>query len=109
MLSEVTVLNKKVSGIPNGAIYIGRGSKWGNIFTHLVNIPNTVHVNSRDEAVDKHLQKLEQDILDEKISLEELAALHNKDLVCFCAPLRCHGNNLEMWAKIAFDELQEHK
>src|SRR6202035_2356792 len=26
------VLNKRKSGIPAGAIYIGRGSKWGNPF-----------------------------------------------------------------------------
>lgn len=26
------VLNKRVTGVPAGAIYIGRGSKWGNPF-----------------------------------------------------------------------------
>ena len=26
------VLNKRKSGIPAGAVYIGRGSKWGNPF-----------------------------------------------------------------------------
>ena len=26
------VLNKRKSGVPSGAIYIGRGSKWGNPF-----------------------------------------------------------------------------
>ena len=26
------VLNKRVNGVPAGAVYIGRGSKWGNPF-----------------------------------------------------------------------------
>ena len=26
------VLNKRVTGVPAGAVYIGRGSKWGNPF-----------------------------------------------------------------------------
>ena len=28
----MAVLNKKTSGVPTGAVYIGRGSKWGNPF-----------------------------------------------------------------------------
>jgi hypothetical protein len=104
----MAVLNKKISGIPANAVYIGRGSKWGNTFTHLPNIANTVQVKNRDEAVDMHLAKLEADVLAGKITLQELAALHNKDLVCFCAPLRCHGDNLVNAAKYAFDKLKDN-
>ena len=28
------VLNKHHAGVPAGAVYIGRGSKWGNPFRH---------------------------------------------------------------------------
>ena len=100
----MTVLNKKVSGIPTGAIYIGRGSKWGNRFTHIPNIPNTVLVKNRDEACDRHLSDLEDKVRKGEISIQELANLHGKNLVCFCAPLRCHGDNLEAAAKWAIEQ-----
>lgn len=98
----MAVLNKKISGIPAGAVYIGRGSKWGNIFTHLPNIPNTILVKDRNEACDRHLAHLEEQVSKGEITVEELVKLHGKDLVCFCAPLRCHGDNIELaieWAR----------
>jgi hypothetical protein len=27
---RVSVLNKRFSGVPEGSVYIGRGSRWGN-------------------------------------------------------------------------------
>lgn len=103
----MTVLNKKVVGIPAGAVYVGRGTKWGNTFTHIPGIANTVLVKDRDEACDRHLAKLEDDVRNGVITLQELAALHGKDLVCFCAPLRCHGDNLTKAADWAVKELNK--
>lgn len=73
------VLNKHKHGIPEGAVYVGRGSPWGN--------PYPIHGDhTRDEVCDlfeKHvLPKL------------DLAPLRGKDLVCFCAPKRCHADAL---------------
>ena len=95
----MTVLNKHKSGIPAGAIYIGRGSKWGNPF---VMGPK----QSRDSVCDQHKQYLWQQVQTGEISLEELAALKGKDLVCFCAPLRCHGHTLEQAADWAIKQLR---
>ena len=91
--------------IPAGAVYIGRGSTWGNPFTHIPGIPNTVLCKDRDEACDKHAEYLRQQVRTGQVSLEALASLHGKDLVCFCAPARCHGEILVKAAQWAHDKL----
>ena len=84
--------------IPAGAVYIGRGSPWGNPF--VIGKDGT-----RDEVCDKHAEYLRQQVRTGRVSLEALAELHGKDLVCFCAPARCHGEILEKAAQWAHDTL----
>ncbi len=94
----MAVLNKHKSGIPAGAVYIGRGSMWGNPFV-------IGKHGDRDAVCEKHEQYLENQVNTGQVSLEQLAALHGKDLVCFCAPLRCHGHTLEKVAAWAVRQL----
>ncbi len=95
----MAVLNKSRSGIPVGAVYIGRGSKWGNPFV----IPRD---GNRDEVCEKHEAMLASQIDSGTITIKELAALDGKDLVCFCAPLRCHGHTLERAIAWAVEQSQ---
>lgn len=94
----MTVLNKYIDKIPKGAIYIGRGSRWGNPYWRGKH-------GTRDEVCDQYAVLLDHAIENGTVSLEDLAALHGKDLVCFCAPLRCHGDTLEQVAEWAWNEL----
>jgi Domain of unknown function (DUF4326) len=71
------VLNKRHVGIPAGAVYIGRGSPWGNPF-------KIGEDGTRDEVCDR----FEREVL----PALDVSALRGKDLVCFCAPRRCHGD-----------------
>lgn len=90
----------KYKNPPSNSIYIGRGSKWGNPFV-------IGKDGDRNAVCDKHKQYLWKQINSEKIDLVELASLHDKNLVCFCAPLRCHGDELlkaAKWAKETLDE-----
>lgn len=96
----MAVLNKHKHGIPQGAVYIGRGSKWGNPFVI------GMHGN-RDEVCERHAEYLRNQVRSGEISKEELAELYGKDLVCFCAPARCHGDTLEKAAAWAFNELNK--
>lgn len=96
----MAVLNKHVHGIPKDAIYIGRGSKWGNPFP----ISN---MYSREQVVEMYKQKLWKQVQSGEVSLESLASLHGKDLVCFCAPKLCHGNVLEEASKWAVEQLNK--
>ena len=94
----MTVLNKHKSGIPTGAVYIGRGTIWGNPFV-------IGRHGDRNAVCDQHKEHLKQQVRDGEVSLQQLAALHRKDLVCFCAPQRCHGDTLTAAALWAFNQL----
>lgn len=78
-----SVLNKKIAAIPAGAIYIGRGSKWGNPF-----------FIGRDGDRAAVIVKYERYLRQRHDLLRALDELRGKDLVCFCAPLACHGDLL---------------
>lgn len=95
----MAVLNKHKHGIPKGAIYIGRGSKWGNPFVMGKD-------GNRDQVITAHKEWLWGQIDQGAVSLEDLAALKGKDLVCFCAPLPCHGDTLAAAALWAADILE---
>lgn len=73
------VHNKHHGTAPAGAVYIGRGSPWGNPFV-------IGKDGDRNEVCDLYSQKI--------LPLLDLTPLIGKDLVCFCAPKRCHGNAL---------------
>ena len=78
------VLNKHKSGIPSGAVYVGRGSAFGNPFQ----IPRD---GDREEVIEKFRLWLKtQPKLIERVKLE----LRGRDLVCYCSPQACHGNIL---------------
>lgn len=83
----MAVLNKHKSGVPAGAVYIGRGSKWGNPFV-------IGKDGNRAQVCEKHKQYLWDQIQSGEVTVADLLALKNKDLVCFCAPLQCHGDTL---------------
>jgi hypothetical protein len=77
------VLNKHAAGKHYGAIYIGRGSKWGN--------PLRIGVDGdRAAVIAKHARWLQ----DQHHLLRALDELRGKDLLCFCAPAVCHGDLL---------------
>lgn len=73
------VHNKSARTAPPDAVYIGRGSPYGNPFV------SGKH-GTRSECIDK----FEKYILP-KLDIEPL---RDKDLVCFCAPLPCHGDSI---------------
>ena len=77
------VLNKHQAGIPAGAVYIGRGSKWGN--------PFRIGCDGERAAV---IAKYERWLADRHHLLRALDELRGCDLACFCAPRACHGDLL---------------
>ena len=86
------VLNKR-AGIQHGAIYIGRGSKWGNPFV-------IGRHGSRAEVIAKYGRWL----ADQHMLLRSLDELRDRDLLCWCAPLACHGDLLKTLANASRDE-----
>ena len=76
------VLNQRRDGRPEGSVYIGRPSKWGNPF-----------VIGKDGSRADVIAKYER-WLCEAGPLSQIGELRGKDLVCWCAPAACHGDVL---------------
>jgi hypothetical protein len=77
------VLNKHRAGVPADAVYIGRGSKWGNPFRI-----------GRDGDRAAVIVMYERWLADQHHLLRALDELCSRDLICFCAPRACHGDLL---------------
>lgn len=73
-------------------VYIGRGSKWGNPYTHIKNKETKAEfiVSSRKEAIEKYKEY----IINNEELLNSLEELKDKRLGCFCKPKSCHGDVL---------------
>ena len=77
------VLNMRKHGTPDGAVYVGRPSKWGNPFLEGVD-------GTRREVILKFRRwVVQQDRL-----IAALDELRGRDLVCWCAPCACHADVL---------------
>lgn len=88
------VHNKHHRTAPADAVYIGRGSPYGNPF-----------VLGRDGDRDEVCDRFEAEIL----PALDVTALAGKDLVCFCAPKRCHGDAILRKANAGRAALKEDK
>jgi hypothetical protein len=88
---RLKIYNKRQGGIPATAVYVGRPSAYGNPFSHLPNTLAQYQVSSRAEAVEKYREW----ILTRPNLLRMVRAyLAGKDLVCWCAPAKCHAEVL---------------
>lgn len=93
------VLNIRDTGykVPEGAVYIGRPSKWGNPFKIGEKHPADGHPLTREEVIEYYKNALPimlTDTDDKGNLILNLEELRGKDLVCHCAPLPCHGDIL---------------
>lgn len=80
-LAVMKVYNKATDNIPDGSIYIGRPSKWGNPFVIGAD-------GNRKDVLDKYENYL-------RANVELMACIHElegKNLVCWCRPVPCHGD-----------------
>lgn len=77
--NEPKVHNKHHGSIPNHAVYIGRGSPWGNPFV-------IGQDGTREEVIELYRRKV--------LPTLDVTSLRGKHLVCFCKPAACHGDLL---------------
>lgn len=76
-MNKPKVHNIHHNSAPDDAIFIGRGSPWGN--------PYVIGRDGwRDEVCDKFEKK--------RLPYLDLTKLVGHDLVCYCKPARCHGD-----------------
>ena len=80
----------KKGSSPRGAIYIGRGSKWGN--------PFKLKSHKDQDERRKVVVEYQNWLCDNWSEVDIAKELRNKALECFCAPLLCHGHILSIVA-----------
>ena len=71
-------------------VYIGRGSKWGNPFSHKKGTKARHVVKSRTEAIEKYKEW----VLNQPELMASLRDIKGKTLGCWCKPKACHGDVL---------------
>lgn len=80
--------------VPKGAIYIGRPNyKWGLKGSKFQN-PYSLEKYTREKAIEKYKNWLWNEIKIGHITIQELANMKGRDLVCYCSPQGCHGDVL---------------
>lgn len=79
MQQRTSVINWRSQDPPEGAVYIGRGSPWGN--------PYRLYADgNRATVIEKYRLWLDAH---PEIDIEQL---RGKVLICSCKPLACHGD-----------------
>ena len=71
------VYNRHHKNAPTGAVYIGRGSPWGNPF-----------MIGRDGDRETVIRRFAEEVLPGL----DIERLRGKDLICYCKPAACHGD-----------------
>jgi len=100
MPNNITVVNKH-----HGAsydVYIGRGSKWGNPFSHIPSKHVECIASTREEAIEMYRMWIQT----QPHLMNSLHELDGKVLGCFCEPLACHGHVL---AELRREQLNNSK
>lgn len=72
-------------------VYIGRPSKWGNPWSH-VKARGTHWVDTREEAIKRYERYALAVMESDPAWLDDLRGA--EALICWCAPLPCHGDVL---------------
>jgi hypothetical protein len=92
MCSMPRVWNKYDPKCPPDAVYVGRGSPWGNPFSISA-------VQSREQVIERFRC--------ETLPKLDVRPLRGKSLVCYCAPRPCHADLLLEAANAANGENAE--
>lgn len=83
---SMKILNQHKDSVPDGAIYVGRPSPWGNPFEISPSV-------TRDQACDMfHAWAFSPEQVQFRGNVR--SSLFGHDLVCWCHPRRCHAETL---------------
>ena len=98
MEARIEVVNKYTHVPTDKDVYIGRRSPLGNIYSHMHGTLAQYRVVNREQAVEKYESYLRNkiELKDPAITKElnriySMAKTGSVNLVCYCAPRKCHG------------------
>jgi hypothetical protein len=81
-------------------VYIGRGSIFGNPF-------RIGPDGSRSEVIKKYREWFLEKVGSDPAFRRSVWELENQNLICFCAPLPCHGDVLKWWLELGEEGVGE--
>lgn len=74
-------------------IYIGRGTIWGNAWSHDARWVDQAHLcHDRYEAIEKYRQWFDAKMETDPEFRRQTMDLRDCDLICSCYPQPCHGD-----------------
>ncbi len=79
-------------------VRVDRATRWGNPFC-------IGRDGTRAEVIERYRRDLWRRIRTGEVDVDELAALDDRDLACWCAPLPCHAEVLARAAAWAARQL----
>ena len=90
-------------------VYIGRGSDFGNDYTHLS--LHKTKAKYKVASVKESIDCFERDLLANPKLMLKVRALHNTGatLGCFCKPEPCHGDVIAKYANMSVEEFRRVK
>lgn len=77
----------KLTGVPTNALYVGRGSVWGNPFVIGVD-------GDRETVIERYRKLLWSRLKSGEIVISQLASLHGRPLYSYPGMVECHGDVL---------------
>lgn len=107
----ITVVNKYKHTPTKNDVYIGRGSVLGNPFTSIKDKTTLAEFvcDSREESVESFRKYIDEKIAskDKKIcdELNRIYKIQDVNLVCFCKPKSCHGDEIKKIIEIKLSQM----
>lgn len=77
--------------------YIGRGSEFGNLYSHKKGTKAKYLVNTREEAIILYKRYFLRRIDSDRAFRRSVLKLRGKVLGCYCSPAPCHGDVIVEW------------
>ncbi len=110
----IRIVNKHKHTPTRTDIYIGRGSVFGNPYSHMDGTKALYKVATREEAIEKyrewfHKERLNNVALYDKLN-QMIGWLVNGgdiNLVCYCAPKPCHADVIKQYLEYVVEQHQQ--
>ena len=80
-------------------VYIGRGSAFGNMWTHIQHVKTKAQhlVEDRETSIAEYKKYFLKRTEEDPVFRDKVLALRGKRLGCYCKPLPCHGDVIKEW------------
>lgn len=112
----VTIVNKHWHKPTKDDYYCGRGSVFGNPYSHKIDTKAQFIVSTREEAIDRYLSWFEKERVNNakfhmqlNSMMDYLLRGNDLNLVCYCAPLDCHCRHIKNYLEEQISDIKRQE